>query len=138
MSSFTLMMLEDGVEVELPTDLSEIIKILDTEVPHFACEGHGYTVTAGKGTLGKKWELVIKSFDHAHQAVSQSLIGLVELEKIEAGLVRLRIPPRVEQAISTADEFDRDGKYFGSFIYQTLNTLQRHKLLRLPGVLPTV
>ena len=138
MSSFTMMMLEEGVEVELPTDLSEIIKILDTEVPHFSCEGHGYTVTAGKGTLGKRWELMIKSFDHAHRAPSPLLIGRVEVEKIEAGLVQLRIPPRVEQDISTADEFDRDGKIFGSFIFQTLNTLQRHNLLQLPGILPTV
>lgn len=138
MSSFTMMMLEDGVEVELPTDLSEIIKILDSEVPHFSCEGHGYTVTAGKCTLGKRWELMIKFYDHAHQVPSPLLIGRVELEKLEAGLVQLRIPPRVEQDISTADEFDRDGKIFGSFIYQTLNTLQRHNLLKLPGILPTV
>ena len=138
MSSFTMMMLEEGVEVELPTDLSVIIKILDTEVPHFSCEGHTYTVTAGKGTLGKRWELLIRSINNAHKAPTPLPIGRVELEKVEAGLVQLRIPPRVEQGISTADEFDRDGKIFGSFIFQTLNTLQRHKLLQLPGVLPTV
>jgi len=138
MSSFTMMMLEEGVEVELPTDLSVIIKILDTEVPQFSCEGHGYTVTAGKGTLGKRWDLLIRSFDYAHRLPSPLPIGRVELEKIEAGLVQLRIPPRVEQNISTAEEFDRDGKIFGSFIFQTLNTLQRHNLLKLPGVLPTV
>ncbi len=140
MSSFTMMMLEEGVEVELPTDLSGIIKILDTEVPYFSCEGYSYTVTAGKGTLGKRWELLIRSFNNGHpaQAAAPLPVGRVELEKLEAGLVQLRIPPRVEQDISTADEFDRDGKIFGSFVFQTLNALQRHKLLQLPGVLPTV
>ncbi len=138
MSSFTMLMLEEGVEVELETDLTGIIKILDTEVPHFSCEGHGYTVTAGKGTLGKRWELMIKSFNHAHRGPAPTLIGRVEVEKIEAGLVQLRIPPRVEQPVSTDDEFDRDGRIFGSFIFQTLNTLQRHNLLQLPGFLPTV
>ena len=104
MSSFTMMMLEEGVEVELEIDLSGIINILDTEVPHFSCDGHGYTVTAGKGTLGKRWELMIKSFKHAHRGPSPSLIGRVEVEKIEAGLVQLRIPPRIEQPVSTDDE----------------------------------
>jgi len=138
MSSFTMMMLGEGVEVELPTDLKGIISILDREVPYFVWQGHGYAVAAGKGTLGKRWDLIIRAVSHGDRKFPPVAIGRVELEKINGNSVQLRIPPRLDQDVSGADEHDRDGRMFGSFICQTLNTLQRHKLIDLPGVLPTV
>ena len=138
MSSFTMVLLEEGVEVELPTDLSGIIAILDKEVPYFTCEGHGYSVTAGKGTLGRRWDLVVKHFDHKNREIIPSALGRVELETLDKDHVQLRFPPRAEQEIPQSSEVDPDGRFFGSFVFQTLNVLQRHKLINLPGVLPTV
>ena len=138
MSSFTMVLLEEGVEVELPTDLSGIIAILDKEVPYFNCEGYGYSVIAGKGTLGRRWDLVIKQFDHENREVFPSSLGRVELETLDKNHVQLRIPPRADQENPQSSEDDLDGRFFGSFVYQTLNALQRHRLIDLPGVLPTV
>ena len=124
--------------MELPTNLSGIVSFLDREVPHFSCHGHGYTVTPGKGTLGKRWNLTIESINYANRELPPIPIGRVELETLDDNLVQLRIPPRMEQNTPEAEEYDRDGQILGSFIFQTLNTLHRHKLINLPGVLPTV
>ena len=138
MSSFTAVMLEEGVEVELPTDLSGVIAILDREVPYFSCEGHGYAVIPGRGALGKRWDMMVKSIDHANRELPPAPLGRMELERLDSNFVQLRFPPRSEQEVREVDRLDRDGRYYGSFIYQTLNALQRHKLIELPGVLPTV
>ena len=138
MSSFTMVLLEEGVEVELPTDLSGIIALLDREIPYFTCEGHGYSVSAGKGTLGRRWDLIVKHFDNENREILPVSLGRVELETLDTNHVQLRFPPRAEQEIPESTEGDPDGRFFGSFIYQTLNALQRHKLINLPGVLPTM
>ena len=52
-------------------------------------------------------------------------------------MMRLRVPPRSEEEPSEASEFDQDGRFFGSFVSQVLNTCQRHELIQLPGDLPT-
>ena len=138
MSSFAMLLLEEGVEVELPTDLSEIIGILDKEVPYFTCEGHGYSLMAGKGTLGRRWDLVVKGFPYENREILPSALGRIELETLDKDHVQLRVPPTAEQEIPESAECDPNGRFFGSFVCQTLNALQRHKLLSLPGVLPTV
>ena len=138
MSSFAMVMLEEGVEVELPTDLSAVITILDKEVPYFSCEGYGYSVTAGKAVLGKQWDLMVKSFELDRRDVCPVPLGRIELQKLDNQSVQLRFPPRAEQEIPKAVEGDPDGRIFGSFIYQTLNALQRYKLIELPGVIPIV
>ena len=142
MSSFIMSMLEEGVEVEVPSDLTAIISILDREVPNFSCNGYSFTVTSGKGTLGKRWELMIKSFNQANGGNTLFPVGRVELEKIDDQFVRFRIPPRFDRESTSVQESpavsdnDPDGRIFGSFVLQTLNKLQRYKLIDLPGVLP--
>ena len=136
MSSFIMSMLEEGVEVEVPSDLTAIISMLDREVPYFSCNGYGFRVTSGKGTLGKRWELMIKSVNYANGDATPFSVGRVELEKLDDNFVRFRIPPRLDQESPSVNENDPDGRIFGSFVSQTLNTLQRYKLIELPGFLP--
>ena len=137
MSSFAMVMLEEGVEVELPTDLTGVIAILDKEVPNFSFEGRGYLVTAGKATLGYRWDLTVKSVSHANREIHPAPLGRIELEKLNDEFVQLRFPARNGEESPETQASDPDGRYFGSFIYQTLNALQRHRLIDLPGVLPT-
>ena len=136
MSSFIMGMLEEGVEVEVPSDLTAIISILDREVPYFSCNGYGYSVTSGKATLGKRWDLMIKSINYAKGDTTLFSVGRVELEKLDNNFVSFRIPPRFDHQSSSVNENDPDGRIFGSFVSQTLNTLQRYNLINLPGVLP--
>ena len=138
MSSFTMLMLEEGVEVELPMDLSGIISILDQEVPYFSCKGYGYKVNPGKAILGKRWDLMIESVNHSNREAAPVAVGRVELEKLDDNFVQLRIPPRAQQTVQVNNEIDLSGQIFGSFVFQTLNTLQRHNLIQLPGPLPTI
>ena len=148
MSSFIMSMLEEGVEVEVPSDLTAIISILDCEVPYFSSNGYSFSVTSGKGTLGKRWELMIKSANLAGGDSTLFPVGKIELEKLDDKFVNFKIPPRFdaprfdqeshsEQEVRSVNQNDRDGRIFGSFISQTLNMLQRHKLINLPGELPT-
>ena len=45
MSSFSMVLLEEGVEMELPISMSAFISMLDGLVPHFTCEGHEWGAT---------------------------------------------------------------------------------------------
>ena len=63
-------------------------------------------------------------------------VGSMELESIGRDHVNFRVPPRSGQKYAGMSEFDWDGKYFGSFIYQMLNSLHERQLIKLPGLLP--
>lgn len=137
MSSFTMALLEDGVDVVIASDLSSIVSLLDKEVRSLFYAGHGYALTAGKGTVGARWEMMVKSVDLAGSKAAPRPVGRIELEKQGDGSVQFKIPPRAEQKVPEAEETDPDGRLFGSFIYQMLNVLKRHQLIDLPGELPT-
>lgn len=137
MSSFTMVLLEDGVEMEIPTDLSGIISFLDREVPKFSFQGHGYSLAPGKATLGSRWDMVVESIDYGREGLPLTPVGRIVLEKLDDGFVQFSVPPRAEQKNPDILRSDPDGRFFGSFIFQTLNALGRHKLIDLPGVLPT-
>jgi hypothetical protein len=130
-------LLEDGVDVVIASDLSSIISLLDKEVRSFSCEGHGYSLTPGKGTVGTRWQMMVRTVNLAGNKAAPRPVGRIELEKQEDGSVQFKIPPRAEQKVPEAQETDPDGRLFGSFIYQTINVLKRRQLIDLPGELPT-
>ena len=139
MSSFAMVLLEEGVEMELPTGLSEMVSMLDKVVPEFTCENYGYRLgTVNRAQLNSRWDLSVKLVDLATNEAFEDPVGCVELEKLEDGLVRFTVPPRAEQEFPGMTKFDWNGQFFGSFIYQMLNTLHDRKLIELPGVLPSM
>jgi hypothetical protein len=139
MSSFSMVLLEEGVELELPTSLSEMLGLLDQVVPTFTCNQHGYQLgTVNRAKLGISWDLWIKLVNLETSEVFEEPVGCIELAKVDDYKVNFRIPPRAEQDFPGMNKFDWDGQFFGSFIYQMLNTLHNKKLIQLPGVLPSV
>ncbi len=138
MSSFAMKLLGEGVDVEFPADLEKMIGILDQEIPWFTCDGYGYCLSSAKGTIGNRWEFLIKLAKPVTRETLPSTVGRILLERTDSGMMRLRVPPRSEEEPSEPSEFDRDGRFFGSFVSQILNTCQRYDLIQLPGVLPTV
>ena len=138
MSSHGMVFLQEGVDVDVPADLEEMIGILDQEIPWFSCDGYGYCLSSAKGTLGERWEVLIKLADPSTGEVMPSTLGRILMERANPGTVRLRVPPRSEEEPSESPEFDSDGRLFGSFVSQILNTCQRYDLIELPGALPTV
>ncbi len=138
MSSFGMELLGEGVDVEFPADLEKVIGILDHEIPWFSCDGYGYCLSSAKGTIGDRWEVLVKLANPVTRETLPSTVGRIVLERTDSGMMRLRVPPRSEEEPSESTEFDQDGRFFGSFVSQVLNTCQRHELIQLPGVLPTV
>ena len=138
MSSFTMVMLEEGVDLEVPAELSELVGILDREVPWFSCDGYGYCLSSAKGTLRDHWMMVVKLADLSTREPYPDPLGCVKLENLGDGMVRLNIPPRSQQEVPCPEDVDPDGRLFGSFIYQVINTCQRLELIHLPGFLPTI
>ena len=138
MSSHGMVFLQEGVDVDVPVDLEEMIGILDQEIPWFSCDGYGYCLSSARGTVGDRWEVLVKLADPATREVLPPTLGRILLERVDPGAVRLRVPPRFEGESSESPECDRDGRLFGSFVSQMLNTCQRHDLIELPGALPTV
>ena len=65
-------------------------------------------------------------------------VGRIEVEGQLDGSVVFRIPPRGADESDEVSQFDRSGRFYGSFAFQILNLFQRRDLISLPGVLPTV
>jgi hypothetical protein len=137
MSSFSLVLVEEGVEVEIPGDLTSVVSLLDEEVPWFSHAGHEYQLTPGRTELGVRWDLSIKLINSVHRDRDRPTVGHIELEAQDPGEVVFRIPPRDRENFAEYSEFDPAGNFLGSFIFQTLNMLQKKELITLPGLLPT-
>ncbi len=137
MSSFSLVLVEEGVEVEIPGDLTSVVSLLDEEVPWFSHAGHEYQLTPGRTELGVRWDLSIKLINSVHRDRDRPTVGHIELEAQDPGEVVFRIPPRNRENFAEYSEFDPTGNFLGSFIFQTLNMLQKKELITLPGPLPT-
>ncbi len=139
MSSFSMVLLEEGVEMELPIEMSEFITMLDGLVPTFSCEDYSYQLgTVNRAKLGSNWDLSVKLFHMPTEETFEEPVGCIELEKVDPYTVNFRIPPRAEQDFPGMNKFDWNGQYFGSFIYQMLNSLHTRQLIQLPGLLPQI
>ena len=138
MSSFNSVLLEEGVELELPVDFPEVISVLEREVSDFSCEGYVYRLDTAGRQLMTRWELSFNLADEATHQMVPAPVGYIQLEMMDEGKVRFRIPPRVGQDDPAVTELDPDGRFYSSFIYQLLNAFQRNKLIDLPGTLPVV
>ena len=137
MSSFSMVLLEGGVDVDVAIDFAEMTSILDEDVPRYTCGEFGFTVTPGRGEIGRQWIFMVSAF-HLGQPRSQPLISLgrMEVEASGDGDISISIPPRVEQTVPGSDAADWDGKLFGAFVFQLLNSLHDRDLIELPGFLP--
>ena len=139
MSSFSMVLLEEGVEMELPTSLSDALGLLGEVVPSFRCYQYGYQLgNVNRARLGSSWSLWVKLVDRNTNKVFEEPVGCVDLEKINDEKVNFKVPPRAEQDFPGMGKFDADGRLYGSFIYQMLNTLHERELIKLPGLLPTI
>ena len=136
MSSFSLVLLEEGVEVEIPGDLGKVITLLDQEVPKFSYDEYRFQLRSTRAQLGSRWDLVINSVDPANAGMAPEPIGRIELETLDESSVAFRIPPRPVESFEDVNCFDRSGRLYSSFIYQILNALQGRKLIELPGAIP--
>ena len=139
MSSFSMVLLEEGVEMELPIGLSEAVTLLNDVVPEFNCDNHGYTFgTISRAQLGVRWDLSVKLVNLTTSQVLEEPVGCVELEARDRDCVNFKVPPRSQLDFTGMGKYDWDGKFFGSFIYNMLNTLHNRELIQLPGALPTI
>ena len=137
MSSYAMELLWEGVDVEFSAELENVVGIMDQEIPWFTCDGYGYCLSSAKGTIGIRWEFLIKLANPVTRETLPSTVGRILLERTDSDMVHLRVPPRSEEELSESTEFDQDGRFFGSFVSQVFNTCQRHELIQLPGDLPT-
>ena len=136
MSSFSLVLLEEGVEVEIPGDLGKVITLLDQEVPKFSGDGYRFQLRSARAQLGSRWDLAISAVDPAKAGMTPAPVGRIELETLDESTVVFRIPPRPAESFEDVNCFDRSGRLYSSFIYQILNAFQSHKLIELPGAIP--
>ena len=139
MSSFSMVLLEGGVDVEVDVDFAEMTSILDQEVPRYSCGQYGFTLTPGRGQVGRQWIFMVSAFPLG-QPKKQPLVSLgrMEIEVTRHGTMNISIPPRIEQTVLGEDAADWDGKLFGAFVFQLLNSLYDRRLIDLPGVLPSI
>ena len=139
MSSFSMVLLEGGVDVEVEVDFAELTSILDEEVPRYTCGEFGFTVTPGRGQLGRQWIFMVSAFSLLQpRTEAMHSLGRMEITVNRDSTISITIPPRTEQTVPGPDAADWDGKLFGAFVFQLLNTLYDRNLIDLPGILPKV
>ena len=137
MSSFAMFLLEGGVDVAVAVDFEKVASLLEEVTSQYSCGDYVYKVRAAKGTLGQHWDLVINAMDPNMEGQPLFPLGRIEIEPEADGMVNLKVPPRIHQTVHGEDAADWDGRLFGSFVSQLLNSLQARRLIELPGVLPT-
>ena len=137
MSSFAMFLLEGGVDVAVAVDFDRVASLLEEETARYSCGEYIYKVRAGKGTLGRHWDLVINAVDPNMEGQPLFPLGRIEIEPEGDGMVNLRVPPRIEQTVHGEDAADWDGRLFGSYVTQLLNSLASRRLIEMPGALPT-
>ena len=140
MSSFSMVLLEGGVDVEVDSDFADMTAILDEEVPGYVCGEYGFTVTPGRGEIGGQWAFMVSTFSLLQPPSQQKFttLGRMQVEVNDRGFVTICIPPRLEQDLPDVESTDGDGKLFGAFVFQLLNSLYDRGLVDLPGVLPKI
>ena len=134
--SFVQFLLEQGVEVELQIDLTEIIWLLDDEVPSFAHHGYGFRISPMGGVVGSRWKLSVSPWDPENAAETVPPVALIEVDKLAGGGVCFRLPQRDSWANAETMSFDEDGRFYSSFAFQILNAFQGRGLIDLAGHLP--
>jgi len=132
-----MFLLEGGVDVAVAVDFDRVASLLEEETARYSCGEYIYKVRAGKGTLGRRWDLVINAMDPNMEGQPLFPLGRIEIEAEGDGMVNLRVPPRIEQTVHGEDAADWDGRLFGSYVSQLLNSLASRRLINLPGALPT-
>ena len=138
MSSFSMVLLEGGVDVEVDVDFADMTAIFDEEFPGYTCGEFGFTVTPGRGEIGGQWIFIVSAFSLLEVQRELISLGRMEVEVNRYGNVSISIPPRAEQTVPGPDAADWDGKLFGAFVFQLLNSLYERGLIELPGILPKV
>jgi len=136
MSSFAMFLLEGGVDVAVAVDFDRAASLLEEETAQYSCGEYIYKIRAGKGILGKRWDLVINAMDPDMEGQPLFPLGRIEIEPDGEGMVNLKVPPQIEQPVHGEDAADWDGKLFGLYISQLLNSLHSRQLIDLPGALP--
>jgi len=137
MSSFAMFLLEGGVDVEVAVDFAGLPAFLSEESARYSCGEYIYKISAGKGVLGQRWNLMVNGVDPNMEGQPLFPLGRMEIEPVGDDMSHIKIPPRIEQSVLGEDAADWDGRLFASFVSQLLNSLHSRGYIDLPGVLPT-
>lgn len=127
---------EDGVELEIPVPLTDVLDFIDRDMPHFKCGEYGYNVTSGKGVLNAEWKVLVKPRILSTAAVVDLPLGYMVMEKVDDNTTSLKIPPVGHDEENFGPIGEDEARLFVSFIFQTLNALKTRGYIELPGVLP--
>ena len=138
MTAFSMVLVEEGIEADLPINLSNMLGLLDQVVPNIEHSNFGYQLASvSRASLRSRWELNVKLVDLRTNKVYEEPVGCLEVQKTSNDTVNFRIPPRAEQDYPGMARLDYDGVYYGSFCCQMINFLYDRGLMQLPGRLPT-
>ena len=93
MSSFAMFLLEGGVDVAVAVDFEKIAPFLEEEISQYTCGEYIFKIRAGKGTLGKHWDLVINAVDPNMEGQPLFPLGRIEIEPDGPGVANLKFRP---------------------------------------------
>tara|TARA_B100001245_G_C22853565_1_gene410326 strand:+ start:733 stop:1140 length:408 start_codon:yes stop_codon:yes gene_type:complete len=128
-------LIENGMDVQLKADMSDVLGILDKDVGSFQYDGGSFKLTSFNGVPGSVWKMMVKFVDVGSEFREESDIGYIEVSKINDGQTNLLIPPRSAWDNNNGER-EKQAHRFASFAGQLINSLQERHLTDLPGTLP--
>ena len=135
--SFAHFILEEGVELEMESEIGDVIVALDIDVPVFSYQDYEFHVRPKGGVVGSNWRLDVKAAEDRRGESPWTSVGFIEVDKMSEGGTRLRVPPWNEWCESQSKLYGKEGDLFASFIFQLLNAFKARGLVNLPAHLPT-
>ena len=129
--SLAHVLLQEGAELDLKTDMQEVISTLESEVPKFHCDGYGYQVLPLNGVLGSSWQLLVNLRGKHSTAELPPRVGLIEVSKQEPESINLRVIPRDPWRDDQAMSYGEEGRFFASFVFQLVDTFRSKRYFHL-------
>ena len=131
--SLANVLLHEGAELDLETDMSEVMSTLEDEVPKFRCDGYGFQVVPLDGVLGSSWRLLVNLRGKQFTAELPPRVGLIEVNKQEPWTVNLRVIPRDPWRDDQAMSYGEEGRFFASFVFQLVDVFRSKSYFHLAG-----
>ena len=128
---FSEVLLEQGVDLELPISMDELLGILDDEIPSIPIDGKRYHIdSVNRASFGKQWQINVNITDD--ESINSG-VAIIQLMAQDENMVLFSVPPRTDLV---GFEFDPKGQMYGRMVFSMLNAFQERGLLDLPGRLP--
>ena len=127
-------LLEDGVDLTIGAQLSEVLSAIQEHTSVFVHQGFNYHVAPVRGNIQKFWTLEVLAGEIENPDITPLSIGLLSLHhEKDHGVTRLQIPPWSRHSTTPDQNFDFKAELFTTFLIALFQLCQRRGFIDIPA-----